>query len=355
MIKINSKVLLNGCLKVNRAVGYNGVFPIMENILLEADQKGMMLSATNRQLTIHHQIDYNGKPTRVLLPAKMLIETLKALPSEMITLTASKGACTIKSSKGKYKLSSEDVNEFPDLPIVEGETVLINAEDLNRGVFKTKGFTSNDELRPSMTGILFKVENKELTMVATDAHRLSKVVSNGLQTDENFTCIVPKTAFEDFENDVLVTYSKSHFEMRNGNTTIINTVIDARYPDYEAVIPKDSEHEVVINRKELTSALKRISIYASSGSTQVVFDFKEGELTLSANDLDFGNEASETLRYEGDCEMKIGLNGKFTLASLSVCEDEEVRISLTSPTKAVVINENCAEYDMQSLLMPVML
>jgi DNA polymerase III subunit beta len=225
--------------------------------------------------------------------------------------------------------------------------------------------TSSEDLRPAMTGVYFQLNDSNLTFVATDGHRLVRYRRVDVATDSPSSIIVPKKALNLLKSSLPTDNSMVDMEFNQSNaffkfnkTILICRLIDERFPDYENVIPLDNPNVLTINRLELLSCLKRISIYANKTTHQVRLKISGSELQVSAEDLDFSNEANERLicEFEGQ-EIEIGFNAKFLLEMLSNLESSSITLSMSLPNKAGLISpfEGNANEDTLMLVMPVML
>jgi len=235
---------------------------------------------------------------------------------------------------------------------------------LSKSITKTLFATSNDELRPAMTGVYFQVDFNKLVLVATDAHKLVKYTFTEASGEVATSFIVPKKALTLLKNalpgggEVKLAFNKANAFFTFDNTQLACRLIDARYPDYNAVIPVDNPNLLTIDRNDFQNSLKRIAIYANKTTNQVVLSINDGSLTISAQDLDFSNEATEQLSctYTGD-PLTIGFNAKFLIEMLGVLESEEVKMELSSSTRAGILlpTEEEEGEEILMLVMPVML
>ncbi|HXH19134.1 MAG TPA: DNA polymerase III subunit beta, partial [Chitinophagales bacterium] len=230
---------------------------------------------------------------------------------------------------------------------------------------KTLFDVSNDELRPAMTGVFFQLDGHGATFVATDAHKLVRYRRTDTKGGKAASFIVPKkalnllkTALPSDSTNVTISFNSSNAFFNFDNVNLICRLIDAKYPDYNAVIPKESSSKLTINRNSLLNSMRRIAIFSNKTTNQVVMKIAGSELTMSAQDLDFSNEASERLvcNYEG-ADLEIGFNAKFLIEMLTVLESEEVIFEFSGPTRAGILlpSEKEKDEDLLMLVMPVML
>ncbi|MFM2269438.1 MAG: hypothetical protein RL757_2879 [Bacteroidota bacterium] len=365
---VSSTDLLKHLQLANGAIGSNPVLPILEDFLFSITENRLTISATDLETSITTKLDVTSDGDgAVAVPAKILLDTLKALPGQPVTISVSEDnyAIEITSAYGKYKLVGENGTDFPRIPEAEDvEAVSMPSATLLQGITKTVFATSNDELRPAMTGVLFQLDENKITFVATDAHKLVRYTFSNITSNVNTTFVVPKKALGLLKGAlssgeaVQVSFNKSNAFFSYGNVKMVCRLIDARYPDYNAVIPVNNPNLMTVNRRELQDSMKRIAIFANKTTNQVILNIADGSLTVSAQDLDFSNEATEQMscQYTGE-PMMIGFNAKFLVEMLGVLESDDVRIELSTPTRAGILRpvEQPDSEEIMMLVMPVML
>lgn len=351
------------------AIGSTNVLPILEDFLFTVRDNQLTIASSDLETSIITQMevmaDGDGK---VAVPAKILLDTLKALPGQPITFSVddSNFGIEITSSYGKYRLAGEDGDDFPQIPAVEDgeDRVVIDAPKLAHAITNTLFATSNDELRPAMTGVYFSVDFNKLTAVATDAHKLVRYAMTDVKSEVSTSFIVPKKALNLLKNilpggdEVTLYFNKANAFFAFGDTKLICRLVDHRYPDYNAVIPVNNPNLLTVNRLDFQNSLRRIAIYANKTTNQVILNLAENSLTISAQDLDFSNEATEQMicTYTGSA-MEIAFNAKFLIEMLGVLESDEVKLELSIPSRAGILlpAEQDAGTDILMLVMPVML
>lgn len=354
---------------INGAIGSNPVLPILEDVLFRVEKDGLTIAATDLETFMTAELSIQSTETgNVAIPAKILLDTLKQLPTQPLTFDVDleNFSVAITSAFGKYELAGEDGNDYPKLPVPEDlEKVEMPAALLIEGINKTLFATSSDDLRPAMTGVLFSLSKEGVTFVATDAHRLVKYSFTEIQCPVETSFIVPKKALNLLKNalannggNVKIEFSKSNAFFSYGDQKLVCRLIDARYPDYTAVIPTNNPNRMSITRTEMSNSLKRLSNFANKTTNQVRCNFRDGSIVIEAEDLDFSNKASEQLPcfYEGQ-EMTMGFNAKFLIEMLGVVGGENVSLSLSAPNRAGVLRpeEQPEGEDLLMLIMPLML
>ena len=365
---VSSSDLLKKIQLANGAIGSNTVIPVLEDFLLSIEDNKLTISATDLETSITTSVEVISEENgQIAVPGKILLDTLKALPEQPVTLQLNEEQhwLELTSSYGKYKLSGDNPEDFPTLPKAEDiESIEVPMELLLRAITHTIFATSNDELRLSMTGVFVQLDFTNITFVATDAHKLVRHSFTGLKGDVNASFIIPKKSLALLKtagmgkDSVSISFNKSNAFFSFDDTHLVCRLIDAQYPNYNAVIPTDNPNRMIVSRPDLLNSLKRIAIYANKTTNQVVLDMDEGSLTIEAQDLDFSNEATEqlTCQYEGE-PLIIGFNAKFLIEMLSVLDTDEVKFELSTPNKAGIIlpSEDQENEELLMLVMPVML
>lgn len=368
---VSSSYLLKNLNSISGVITSNPVVPILENVLFEIESGNLLITASDLQTSVMVELQVESKEDgSVAIPAKILIETLKNLPEQPVTFSIDDQNYNIEinSDNGRYKLAGENSADFPKVPGVnDGYSSDINSEILNSAISNTIFSTSTDELRPAMTGVFFKLSSTGCTFVSTDGHRLVKYIRTDIKGDEvDHDMILPRKSLNllksilptDKSSDIKLDFNASNAYFSFENIKMVCRLIDERYPDYDNVIPSDNSNTVTITKSELLGSLKRISIYANKTTNQVRFKITGSEILISAEDLDFSNEANERISCEHDGDdIEIGFNAKFLIEMLSNIESEKVILKLSEPNRAGLlipedINDN---EDITMLVMPVML
>ncbi len=366
---VSTSILLKQLQAINGASSSSTVLPILENFLFEIKDNLLTISATDLQTSMVTSLQIEAKEEgRVAMPSKILIETLKTLPDQPVAFSVDTTtlAIEISAGDGKYKLSGENADDFPKIPIIENvSTVKLESAVLSEAINKTIFAVSNDELRPAMSGVLVQLAEQSITFVATDAHKLVRYRRTDVGTEKPLSIILPKKALALLKSSlpsdgtvVSVNYNNTNAFFEFANIQLICRLIDERYPDYEAVIPQVNPNKLTVDRLLFLNTLRRVVIFANKTTHQVRLKISGSELNISAEDLDFANEAHERLncQFEGD-DMEIGFNAKFLVEMLSNLNSSEVVIEMSTANRAGLLLPALKEdnEDILMLVMPVML
>jgi DNA polymerase-3 subunit beta len=234
-------------------------------------------------------------------------------------------------------------------------------EAINKTIFAV----SNDELRPAMSGVYVQLAEQSTTFVATDAHKLVRYRRTDVSAEKPTSIILPKKALTLLKSslpsddvNVSIEYNNTNAFFQFGTINLICRLIDERYPDYEAVIPRLNPNKLTVDRSLFLNTLRRVVIFANKTTHQVRLKISGSELHISAEDLDFSNEAHERLscQFEGE-DMEIGFNAKFLVEMLNNLNCEEVVLEMSTPNRAGLLVPAVKEdhEDILMLVMPVML
>lgn len=362
----NSQEIQKALSRVIGVVPTKTTIPILENILFELVDNELKITATDIDMAMSISIEVDGKRNgKIAVPAKRLFDTVRALPEVDLDFSADANyKITLKTPNGEYKLTGESSDDYPSLPSFKHKSeIIFSGEVLKSLINKSVYAVSTDELRPSMTGVLFHVKDDEFRTVATDGHRLVRIITKELNTPKiSKEILVPsKTlhlALKSIVGETKIHYDDKLIKFDFGNGVLISKLIDEQYPNYEAVIPLDYELKLEVNRNEMLSSVRRVSLYSSSTTHQIKLTFSKGEMIISAQDFDIGGEAKETItcEYDGE-EIEIGFNSTYIVDVLGHSESESVRIEFASPLKATIFKpvEKAENEDILMIVMPVRL
>jgi DNA polymerase-3 subunit beta len=345
---VNSTALLRELQKLNGVISSNNTLPILDNFLFDISRNNMTIIAsdleTTMMSTISVEADVDGKIT---IPARILIDTLKTFSNQPLTFIVNTETFGIEMSSemGNYKLAGQNANEFPKTPKLNGSSsTTIKGDILANAINKTLFASGNDELRPVMSGMFCELSAEQITFVATDAHKLAKHTRTDISSDKTASFILPKKPLTILKNnisddaDIKLEFNDTNALFTFNNITIICRLIDGKYPNYEAVIPKENPNKLTIETASLLSSIKRVSIYANKTTHQIRLKIAGSELQITSEDLDFANKAEERLscQYEGT-DMEIGFNSKFVIDMLNNIGAEQISLEMSAPNRAGII------------------
>ena len=363
---VSSELLLKKLQIISGVLNANNTLPILDDFLFQIKKGELSITASDLETILVTTIAIEAKQDGVIaIPAKLLLETLKTFPDQPLTFTidAATFGIEISSDYGKYKLTGHDGEEFPKTPTLESpSTINVEASILSSAVNKTLFATGNDELRPVMSGVLFELNNEDLTFVATDAHKLVRYKRTDLKAKKGASFILPKKPLTLLKNilgnvgkEVTIEYNETNVMFVFDSTKMTTRLIDGKYPNYNAVIPTENPNKLTVSRNALLNSIKRVSIFSNKTTHQVRLKMTGSELNISAEDLDFANEANErlTCQYEGE-DMEIGFNSRFLIEMLANLDSDDVNIAMSAPNRAGILTPSQKNDDNEEVLMLVM-
>ncbi|MBQ3709434.1 MAG: DNA polymerase III subunit beta [Bacteroidales bacterium] len=369
---VSSLKLLKSLQALSGVIGSNNTLPILDDFLFQLSDSGLKITVSDLEttMTVNVTPDVMEGAGEVTIPARILLDIMKNFPDVPVTVNVAEDtlAVVLNAGEGQYKLSGHKSDEFPQVPVMEDTSVWeIPADVLARGFEKTVFATGNDEIRPIMSGVLMEMKEKYLTFVATDAHKLVRYRRTDIRSDVQASFIMPKKPINQLKNilgglgdePVKIEFNRTNASYEFGDYKLVCRLIEGHYPNYEAVIPANNPNQLVIDRQLFLSAIRRVAVFSSKATHQVRFKIAGQEILLTAEDIDFYNEAKERLAcsYTGD-DIEIGFNSRFFQEMLNNLDTSEVRLEMSAPNRAgilIPVNNETAGEDILMLLMPVML
>ena len=356
---------------VNGAVPSKSTLPILECVLFEREGDALKIAATDLEISIVQRVkvsfEQNGtdEKQRIAVPAKRLLDTLRALPELSVTVTTdAEFNVELTTDQGRYKMVGYDGGDYPALPALEdAQAIQADAAVVKRAIDKTGFAASKDALRPAMMGVLFQVRPERSTVVATDGHRLVKLTVDGITAEDPVDVIVPEKALSlaakaAGDGACTVRIASGYVGFDFGDTQVIGRLIEEQYPNYEAVIPVENEKRLTVGREALLAAVRRVALYSSSMTHQIRLALEADQLAISAEDIERASEAKERVLCDYDADpMEIGFNSQYLQEVLSNVDGEDVVFEFSSPNRAGVVSpaEGAEGEELLMLIMPVML
>ena len=366
---VESTALLKELQKLNGVLSSNNTLPILDNFLFDIKGGEINIIASDLETTMMTKISANAEEEgKIAIPARLLLDTLKTFSSQPLTFLVDNTnfGIEINSQNGQYKLAGQNPEEFPKVPSLESSSYAnISSDILIKAINKTLFASGNDELRPVMSGVFCELSKEKTTFVATDAHKLVCLTRNDITANNSASFILPKKPLTLLKNslgegaDVRMEYNDTNALFKASNMTIICRLVDGKYPNYEAVIPKENPNKLSIETNDLLASIKRVSIFANKTTHQIKLKVTGNELLITSEDLDFANKAEErlTCQYEGE-DMEIGFNSKFVIEMLSNIGANQISIEMSAPNRAGIILPLDGMQEGENtlmLVMPVML
>jgi len=321
---VSSALLLKNLQAISGVVSANNTLPILDDFHFEIKENFLVITASDLETTmsVMVQLTMADADGEVAVPARILLDTLKTMADVPVTFTVNEENFAIEmvAGDGKFKLPGHDGAEFPETPVVEdGNSFFMQSDILSKAISRTVFAAGNDEMRPVMAGVLMEMTDEDVSFVATDAHKLVRYTRKDIQLEQHDMIILPTKPLNQIKNilsaestEVKIEYNEKNAFFGFGNIRLVCKLIEGKYPNYRAVIPVENPNKLQVERSLLLNSIKRVSLFANQSTHQIRFKLAGQSLELSAEDIDYSNEAVEKINcnYTGE-DLEIGFNSRF--------------------------------------------
>lgn len=337
-IRLNRSAFLNELAPMQGIVERKTTIPVLSHILLRADGDQLRLAATDLDVSLTSSVTGDVvEDGSIAIPAKKFMEIIRSLVGDEVHLVEEEPQwLTIKAGRSRFKIHGMKPEDFPSLPSVDEEFGLEVPFDRFRAMISKILFAvSADESRFQLNGALLKLKEGSVEMVATDGYRLALVETGGLAGGDGREdqVLVPRKALQEllrFEGTDALSYSRGehHLSFRLGRRELICRILEGTFPDYDRVIARDNDKNVVFDRKELGDAVQRVALLTGDRARAVKLEFAEEQMSVSTANPDLGEAMEEVpCDYAGE-EFRLGVNPDFLREFLSALETDRVRFEL---------------------------
>jgi DNA polymerase-3 subunit beta len=322
--------------------------PILSNVLLEASEDRVTLTATDLELGIRcscaARVKKEGSGT---VPARKLLDFVRLLPEGELTMKFMENHwASITSGRSRTRIAGMSRESFPELPVMPEPIAEIPVGSLSGMIARTGFAISMEESRFTLNGALLVMRPEGLTMVATDGHRLAFVQGSpekAGQVSKPFRALVPKKAMNELskladdageEGRAIVAGDDNHLFFQIGHRLLITRKLTGNFPDYERVLPKDHTLVATLQKDEIRSAIERVAQFADERSRAIRVQFTNGEVRIFSSSVEMGeSEESVPSQYEGP-DLEIGFNAQYLLDFLRVIPQGQVAFELKDQKSA---------------------
>ena len=367
---VSSAELLKGLVDVSKAIPAKSALPILENFLFVLKNNKLEITASDQELTLRTSIEIENVKSEgsIAVPARHILDLLKALPDQPITIkTSSDSSFECIWSNGNSSLPYFPAADFPEIKGADesARQFTFPAQSLVDGINGTIYATADDEMRPAMNGIFFDVDTASTTLVASDSHKLICYTTTDVESGEKASFILHKKAaavlksiLDKEDKDVQVAFDESTVVFTFGETMMVCRLVVGKYPKYRDVIPQNNSNVLKIDRVMLLNTVKRIAVCANKASNHIKLDLKPGQLEITAQDLGFAIAAYEKVLcdYQGE-PLTIGFKSSFLVEILNNMSCETLVIKFADARRAALIvpsEEEAASEKICGILMPIM-
>ncbi len=355
--------------KLSKATPSRSTLPILSCALLEAVEGGAVMRSTDLEITIVVNLAASVEEAgSAAIPLQTVLDITSELPEETrVGISVDTNyKVKITTEMGVYDVMGKPPEEFPAIPDVDNRKATgVSAEALQDIIRKTSFAVSRDELKPALTGVLFRFGQENLTAVATDGHRLVRYIRSEYEQQEfNGDVIVPRKflgligGILSNEDSIQMWLGENHLTATIGSDTYFTRIIDERFPDYESVIPKDNDKELSVDRNLFLSAVRRVSIFSNKSTKQIALRLTDEKTQLTTEDPEKSSKAQENIgaEFKGD-DLVIGYNASYLKDIVSHVGSDKLVVKLKTPISAALFypGKQDSGSELTMLLMPIRL
>jgi DNA polymerase-3 subunit beta len=345
-VRIKQEDLFRVLSLVTGVVPTSSAIPVLSNLLLETEGENLKISATDLDISVISSVACEvGKQGAITVAAKRLQEIVRELPDEDIDMKVDGEKISITCSRSTFRMMGMEKEQFPKIAdLAKEKKIKLSGEILEKMIKRSAYSVAKDDTRPVLSGVLWELGSAEIAMVGTDGHRLSRMAAAGdFGISEDQSVIVPPKALTQIQrligpgDEVEVAIDKAFVGFFVGGTAVYARRIEGTFPNYKQVIPKSNPNIMSIDRSDLTSATRRVSLLADSKTHKIKMHLGKDGVKLTASTPDLG-EAEEELQatYDGE-DMVVGFNASYIIDVLKTTESESIRFELGTPVGATIL------------------
>ena len=368
---LSSTALNNRLQTLSKVIASKNSLSILEDFLFQVRNGQITITASDSENTMRTALNLDEFDTDgdFAIPSHTILDAVKELPEQPLTFEVNLETyeVIVAYQNGQYEFTAQNAEEYPKAEAISNDVHVINisSQILCDNIARTIYATDNNEIRPVMNGIYFDLTPDSLNFVASDGHKLVRCRYYGIKSEQPASFILPKkpatllrNVLDKEESDVVIKFNSNSAEFHFANGSLPCRLIEGVFPNYNAAIPSDNPNELIIDRKALLSAIRRVLPFASMSSQLIRFHLDNGSLELSSEDLDFATRAKEKLvcSYNGQ-PLQIGFRGDFFTEILNSIDTDDIKILLGDPSRAgiVVPTTQPENEDVLMLIMPLLL
>jgi len=353
--EIARNALIKPLQRVSAVVERRSTLPVLSNILLELQGNRLVLTSSNQELELSASVDVPDVELegRITTSARKLSDICRSLPDEAkIQLSLQDAKLLVQSGRSRFTLATLPAEDFPKTESEIDDIALTVTQGQLEELLKSTGFAmAQNDFRPYLNGMLIEVDSGSLRTVATDGHRLAvRALDVPSNVEEKQRMILPRRSalelarlLQEPDEPVTITGGANHFRAQMESCTLVSKLVNSRYADYERVIPRNSPNVLTGNREDLLHACQRALILFSEKFQIASFHLGDNEFKVVARnpDQEFSEE-SVSVEYDGK-PLEVGFNVNYLIDVFSAIRTEKVKIELSDPNSAVLLEPESDE------------
>jgi len=367
-IIINKDILLEGLNKVSKALSTKNLVPALAGIKFDLNEKGLTLTASDNDITIQTFIPQEEdnmtieEEGSIIIQGKYILDIIRKIQTEKINLEVfDEAKLTISTENSEYNLNGINKKEYPNIALEESKNpIVLDAKEFKNMINQTSFAVSNDESRPQLTGINFKINVDELECNATDSYRLArKTIKLNDVTTDNYNIIIPgkniselAKIIDDDKLELHIFNNKILFKSKN--LLFQSRLINGSYPNTANLLPSESMLKITVNINDLYNVIDRVSTLTSDKEKNVVtLETEDNKLIMRSSNVEVGRiEESMDVKKDNDENIKISFSAKYMMEALRVLTGLEATISFVGEISPIIVQDKDDERVIQ-LVLPI--
>ncbi len=365
-IKILQQDLVGPLQSVSRSAGIKAALPVLSNILFEAENTSLKLSATNLEVGVIREIPAEViEGGAITIPSKTLNEVISSLSGNQIELYTEGELLKIKSGKFNADLNGISASEFPAIPQATNSGFEIPKDIFKQAIPQVSFASAVDEGRPVLTGILTEIIDGKFEVVATDGFRLAhKSFSNEKLKGVNFKALIPRRTLDELvklageENqaeviEVSVTDNLNQVVFKVGRTVLSSRLIEGNFPTWEKIIPSQFLVSALVEKEEFVKGLKLASVFARTEANVIKLNLKKGGIQITSETRELGHQDAVVEAEVTGEEMVVAFNFRYLIDAVSVCPGEKLKINFSGVLSPTLITPEGDLKGLEYIVMPI--
>ncbi len=349
-LKIRKEILLEKLNYVGKALSNKNLIPSLSGIKFELTEKGLMLICSDDDIVIKSFIPKQNILVinhlgNIILPGKYILEIIKKIPTDIITIETDGSIVLIKTNTSEYSLNGMDNSEYPQYNFdLTKYPVLIDKTILNNIINQTSFAISHQESRPILTGLNFNLENNLLEVTGTDSYRLAKkTVKINSQTKDKINIVIPgknlielTKILEDIEEEIEIHILNNNVLFKFNDILFQSRLLNGTYPNVSNLIPSDFELELLLDATEFYNMIDRTSLLSEKNIVQLIVE--KQEIIMSSDSQEVGKvEERMLLKHSQTKNIKISFNAKYMMEALKSLQSKEILLLINNDIKPIII------------------
>ena len=360
-VQIETNVFRDVVLRASKIINKNTTIEIIKGILLTATKEGLVVTATNSDMTIQETIIKGVKiesEGAVVVPAKELVQLVKVYKRKEMNVQANENNhITIENGKTQIQIPGLNAEEFPNVPEINADRIKLNGDTLKNMIESTIFACATSEARPNLTGIKMELDKKQLVLEATDSHRLARksFVLDDVSEEAAFLVVVPGGCMSYLASilkpeEIQLGFTVSQLVVEMGDLLFISRLLDVKYPDTKRIIPQSFSTKIDLKREEVIEAINLVTVVNDWDIIRLTIT-ENDELKIEAKNVGQAYEYVPIQNLEGE-NISLPLNPKYLYDALRASQGESIRIGFTGKPTTSVLPSLDAPHELH-LLLPV--